>query len=161
MKNKTVKDLMTYPAITVEETTSIQNAIKIMKEKNIGFIPITKNNIITGVITDRDILIRAIGIHDIKNEISNIMTSDEVHFVSLTTPLIDAVTMMATHKIRRLVVLNDGKVVGVLTSKDLLNESHLIPFIIQTYNKNETLNGYEIYSNSNPHDSIKTSDYPL
>lgn len=161
MKNKMVKDLMTHPAITVEDTTKIEEAIKIMKEKNIGFLPITRNNIITGVVTDRDILIRGIGIYNTKSEINNIMTSGEIHFVSLTTSLIDAATIMATHKIRRLVVLDDGKVVGVLTSKNLLSEPQLIPFVIETYNKSKTLNSYDIYSNSNPHDSIKASDYPL
>lgn len=161
MKYKYVKDLMTSPAVSCEDTTTIKSAIEIMKNENIGFLPITKNNIAIGVITDRDILIRGIGIYKLNTRIGKIMTDGEIHFVSPSTPLIDAAKIMADNKIRRLLVLNDGKITGVITTKNMLAEPSLLPYIIKTYEKNSTLNYYSIYSNSNPHDSIKPADYPL
>lgn len=161
MLNKKVKDLMTNPAITCSYDQTIKEAINIMKENDIGFLPITKNNIIVGVVTDRDILIRAIGIHKINTKINKVMTNGEIHFVSPETNLIDAAKIMSKSKVRRLVVLNNGEVTGVLTSKSFINEPQLIPYIIDTYKKNDTIGYYEIYNNSNPHDSIKTDDFPL
>ena len=102
MNNKYVKDLMTKPAITVQYYSTVHEAIKIMREKNIGFIPIIKNNIIVGVVTDRDILIRGIGIYKLNTKIHKVMTSGEIHFVSPTTPLVDAAKIMSKNKIRRL-----------------------------------------------------------
>ena len=161
MNNKKVSNLMTSPAITCEYNNTIKEAIHLMKENNIGFLPITKNKIIVGVITDRDILIRGIGIHKLNTKISKIMTCDEIHFVSPSTSIVDAAKIMSKNKIRRLVVLNDGYVTGVLTTKNLLKEPSLTPYIINTYLENSTLNEYSLYENSNPHDSVKTSDYPL
>lgn len=160
MKNKYVKDYMTTPVITVDSSTTISEAIKILKKYNIGFLPITKNNTIVGVVTDRDILVRAIGTYKLNSKIEKIMT-DEIEFVNPTTPLKEAAKTMSDKKIRRLVVINDGKPVGVLTSKNLIREQELLPYIISTYETAPTFKEYIIYSNSNPHDSIKASDYPL
>lgn len=161
MNHKLVKDFMTSPAITIEESQTIKDAINLFKEKNIGFLPITKSNIIVGVVTDRDVLIRGIGIFKLNSKINKIMTSGEIHFVSPDTQLTEAAKLMSTKKIRRLVVLDDGKVIGVLTSKNLISEPSLIPYITETYKTNKTLNEYSIYNNSNPHDSVKATDYPL
>ena len=161
MKHKYVKELMTSPAITCEESTSIKEAIHILKEKNIGFLPITKKGIIIGVATDRDILIRGIGIYKLNSKINKVMTSGDIHFVNPDTTLQDAAKIMADYKVRRLVVLDDGKVIGVLTSKNLLCEPELLPFIHETYLSSKTIPEYSMYLNSNPHDSIKTSDFPL
>ena len=161
MNNKLLKNYMTSPAITCENVTTINEVINIFVNKNIGFIPITKNNFLIGVVTDRDILIRAINKHDLNSPIETIMSAGEIHYVHPNSSIHEAGEIMADHKVRRLVVLDDGKPVGVLTSKNILHEPELFKYIVQTYQKSNTLPQYEIYSNSNPHDSVKTSDYPL
>lgn len=161
MNYKKVKELMTVPAIFCESTKSIKDCITIMKEKNIGFLPITKKGILIGVVTDRDILIRAAGIYKLNTKIEKIITTGEIHFVSPSTSTLEAAKIMSKNKIRRLVVMEDGKIHGVITTKNLLKESELHKYIIDTYKKSTTLKEYQIYINSNPHDSIKTSDYPL
>lgn len=161
MEYKQVKELMTSPAITIEDSSTIKDAIEVMKNSNIGFLPITRNEIIVGVVTDRDILIRGVGTYKLSTKISKISTKGEIHFVDPSTSSIDAAKIMSENKIRRLVVLNDGKVVGVLTSKNLLQETNLLPYIVNTYTESHTLNPYNIYMNSNPHDSVKAADYPL
>ena len=161
MKYKFVKDLMTSPAITCDYSSTIEEVVDIMKKNNIGFVPITRNEIIVGVITDRDILMRTKGTYKSNDKIHKLMTNGEIHFVSPVTSLADAAKIMSKSKVRRLVVLDDGKVTGVLTTKNMLKEPSLLPYIVDTYFENKTLNYYSIYSNSNPHDSVKTSDYPL
>jgi CBS domain-containing protein len=161
MNYRNVKELMTTPAITCEDSCSIKTTIETMATKNIGFIPITKGGIIVGVVTDRDILLRSFQKCTLDSKISEVMTEGEMHFVSPSTSLVDAAKIMAKNKIRRLVVLNDGKVSGVLTTKNLLKEPSLLPYIIDTYLENSTLSNYAIYENSNPHDSVKTADFPL
>ena len=156
-----VKNLMTSPAITCEIYTSIKEAVQIMKEKNIGFLPITKNGILVGVVTDRDITIRAFGIFKSNTKIEKIMTNQNLYFVNPDTTLKEAAEKIANNKIRRLVVLNDGKVVGVLTSKNLINNPTLFKYICETYTENKTLKEYSMYTNSNPNDSIKASDFIL
>lgn len=161
MKNKLVKDLMTSPAVTCDSSTTIKKAIEILKTNNIGFLPVTKSDTIIGVVTDRDILIRGIGTYKLNSKINKVMTSGEIHFVNTDTPIYSAAQLMGKYKIRRLVVLNDGKVVGVLTTKNLLQEPSLYKYIVQTYHENPTLPEYSMYINSNPHDSIKADDFRL
>ena len=161
MTNKLVEEVMTTPAITCNLNIPIKEAINILVKNNIGFLPITKNNILVGVITDRDILVRTAETHDLNASLENIMTSGELHFVHPKSSLKDAAEIMADHKVRRLVVLDDGKVLGVLTTKHLLKYPELYNYIINTYINNPTLPNYQIYTNSNPHDSIKASDFPL
>lgn len=161
MKYNYVKDLMTAPAIYCESNSTIKEVISQMKDYNIGFLPITKNNILIGVVTDRDIIIRGIGTYKLNTHIEKVMTNGNIHFVNPDTKLEEAAKIMAKNKVRRLVVLNDGKVTGVLTTKNLLKEPKLIDYVVQTYLPQNTLKEYSMYLNSNPHDSIKASDYPL
>lgn len=157
MINKSVNDFMTAPAIFCEDSTTIDTAIDVLKEYDIGFLPVTKNDILVGVVTDRDILLRYKG----HSKIGDIMTSTNLQFVNYNDSITKAAKIMANDKVRRLPVLKDGKIVGVLTSKSLIKEPELINYIIKTYEKEKTLKEYYIYENSNPHDSIKASDYPL
>ena len=161
MKYNYVEELMTSPAITCEYTTPIKNAISIMKDNNIGFLPLTKKGILIGLVTDRDILIRGIGTYKLNTKIEKVMTNGNIWFVHPKTPLKEAAKIMAEQKIRRLVVINDGKVIGIITTKNMLNEESLIPFIAKTYLSNKHLPLYSKYTNHNPHDSIKVSDFPL
>ena len=61
------------------------------------------------------------------------MTKNIIHLVNINDSLESAAQIMAAHKIRRLVVIEDDLIKGVITSKDLLYEESLIPYIKQTY----------------------------
>lgn len=161
MCEKLIKDVMSSPAICCNSNSKIKEVIEIFKKNDIGFIPVLKNNFFIGVVTDRDILIRGTGKHNLNSPIEKVMTSGTLHFTHPNAKLKEAAKIMADYKVRRLVVLDDGKVVGVVTSKNLLKDSDSLKYIISTYQKNPTLPNYQMYSNSNPHDCIKTSDFPL
>ena len=127
-----VKHVMSSPAICIDVNTTIEEAIKTMEERNLGFLPITKNDELVGVVTDRDILLRG------KNKKSNthidkIMTNETLHLVSHSDPLEEAGRIMSAHNVRRLIVVEDNLIKGVITSKDLLYQDDLLPYIKQTY----------------------------
>ena len=127
-----VKQVMSSPAICIDSKSTIDTATKLMKEKNLGFLPVTENDALVGVITDRDILLRGKGKRP-DTQINKIMTKDIIHLVNINDSLESAAQIMAAHKIRRLVAVEDDLIKGVITSKDLLYEESLIPYIKQTY----------------------------
>lgn len=127
-----VKEVMSSPAICINSKSTIDDATKLMEEKNLGFLPVTENDVLVGVITDRDILLRGKGKRP-DTQINKIMTKNIIHLVNINDSLESAAQIMAAHKIRRLVVIEDDLIKGVITSKDLLYEESLIPYIKQTY----------------------------
>lgn len=127
-----VKNVMSSPAICVDEKTSIKETIEVMEKEDLGFLVITKNDHLIGVITDRDILLRSKK-YKSNSKISKIMTNEVIYTVSENSSLEDAAKIMSQYKVRRLVVVNNDCVIGVITSKDLLKDETLIPYIKQTY----------------------------
>ena len=127
-----VKQVMSYPAICIDHKASIEEAIKIMEEKDVGFLPVTKNDYLVGVVIDRDILLRG---KDKKSNtyIEKIMTKDNLICINMNDDLLEAAKIMSNYKIRRLIVTEDNLIKGVITSKDLLYQDDLIPYIKQTY----------------------------
>jgi CBS domain-containing protein len=94
-----------------------------MREGNIGDVLVMDGDRLCGVITDRDIVIRAVALdHDM-----NVTTVDEIasHSVVSVTPrdpLADAEHLIREHAVRRLPVIEDGKLVGVVSLGDLAIE---------------------------------------
>ena len=127
-----VKYVMTSPVICIDCKKTISDAIEIMKDKNIGFLPITKNDALVGVITDRDILLRGKD-KRATTQIEKIMTKDNIKTLEIDNTLEDAGRIMSTYKIRRLIVVEDNLIKGIITSKHLLYQNDLISYIKQTY----------------------------
>lgn len=114
-----IKDKMTKTIITANINENINNISRLMKEYDIGFIPIEDNNKIIGILTDRDIVINNVYNNDnnIKDYISaNIISIDE------NEDLENALDQMRQHKIKRLLVTSDNKVTGIISLSDILNE---------------------------------------
>ena len=65
--------------------------------------------------------------------IEKIMTQDNLVCVNINDDLLEAAKLMSNYKIRRLIVTEDDLIKGVITSKDLLYQDDLIPYIKQTY----------------------------
>lgn len=112
------KDIMTNSMIVVDKNTDIFNIAKIMKENDIGFVPISDRQKIIGVITDRDIVVKVLANKDTKiyNYISkNIITCN------IDDNIDTILTIMAESKIKRLLVTDNKKVVGIISLSDILN----------------------------------------
>ncbi len=115
-----VEDLMTTPVIAVDEDESIEKVAKLMKEYNIGTVVVTKNERISGIVTDRDIVVRGVanGI-DVKKPVKEIMTKNVV-YGRREMEVLEACELMGKNKIRRLPIVDEEKrVVGMLSIADV------------------------------------------
>ena len=115
-----VRDIMQKNVITIEHDKSALEAAKLISEKDISFLVIVKDGKPIGVVTERD-FVRKIDSEDKQSSkipLSEIM-SYKFRWVEPTTDIEDAVQKMVNNNIRRLVVLENEKLVGVITQTDL------------------------------------------
>lgn len=98
----------------------LYNVCKVMKENDIGFLPIVDKDKVVGVITDRDIVVNFISNNDDTSFISNYMNRDIIS-VDINDSVDDVLDLMGTNRVKRVLVTSDGKVVGVISISDLLD----------------------------------------
>lgn len=117
--NMNVRDIMTSNVSTVSPTSSVNEAAKIMKDLNVGAIPITNGTQPVGIITDRDIAIRnAAEGGDFNAPVEQIMSSGLV-YGNPEMSAEEAATLMAENQIRRLPIVENGNLVGIVALGDL------------------------------------------
>ena len=117
-----VKDCMCKEVVFVKPDCDTEECAKLMCENHIGCIPVCdESKKVVGLVTDRDILLRTVGCgKEIKNTpVSDIMTCN-VDCCSPETDVCDAEKVMSQNQIRRLPVIQNGQVVGMLTLGDLV-----------------------------------------
>lgn len=113
-------DIMSKNIIVGSVDDGIYEIASIMKENDIGFVPIARDDKIVGVITDRDIVVKIISNHDYNSNITNYMTKDIVD-VSIDSSLSDVLNIMKKYRVKRVLVTDDNHVLGVVSISDLLN----------------------------------------
>lgn len=116
-----VKDLMTPEVQTVKPDSPIQAAAQMMEKLDVGSIPVCSGDTLTGMITDRDITVRATakGKDPATTIVQDVMTPGAV-YCRVDQDVNDAAELMKRHRIRRLPVLNqDKRLVGILALADL------------------------------------------
>ena len=120
---QTLKDLMTPNPLTCPATATILDAAKQMRDRNIGDVIVTNGNGVCGIVTDRDIVVRAIadGCVPANTTIGDICSRDLVT-VSPDADVTEAVSLMREHALRRLPVVENGKPVGIVSIGDLAVE---------------------------------------
>lgn len=115
-----VQDLMTSNVSFVQASDTVQKAAQLMESVNVGSVPVCENQRVVGIITDRDIVLKAIAKgRDFNTKVSDCMSS-QVVTVTKDTDAHEAADLMAQHQIRRLpVVDNSGNLVGICAIADL------------------------------------------
>lgn len=115
----TVREFMSTDIVQCTPLDNVYEAAVKMKEEDIGMIPVVENNQVVGLVTDRDLVVRGIAEkHPGSNKITNIMTTGIVS-VSPDDSIEKATELMAQHQIRRLPVIENGELVGMLALGDL------------------------------------------
>jgi CBS domain-containing protein len=118
-----VTEIMDKNVIILDESTSINEAAKIMEAKGTSSVLVkdSKTGSIKGIVTERDILYRAVAknLGTFKVNIGTIMSSP-LEKIDKKTPSIEAIKLMRTKGIRRLPVLDKGNVVGIVTLMSLI-----------------------------------------
>lgn len=114
-----IADIMTKEVDTCTPQTSLQEAAAKMKEINVGSIPIVDNDKLIGIITDRDIVVRGIADNiSLDTAVSEIL-SESMVTGNKDMSVEDAAELMADHQIRRLPIVDNDKVVGIVSLGDI------------------------------------------
>jgi CBS domain-containing protein len=123
--DRKIRDVMTSNPRTIEPSTTVQEAAKLMRDQDVGPIPIVENGSVTGIVTDRDIVLNVVaeGSDPKSTPVSQIASRDLVT-VDPEQPLDEALRLMAQHQIRRLPVCEeDGRLVGIVAQADIARQS--------------------------------------
>jgi CBS domain-containing protein len=116
---RTVKEIMTKDCITVTMQDNVYEIAVKMKEHDIGFIPVVEGKKLIGVVTDRDLVVRGLadkreGSTAVEKVISKNITS-----IPSNTTVDEAAQIMAKDQVRRLPVVDNGELVGIVAIGDL------------------------------------------
>jgi CBS domain-containing protein len=128
--NDRVQDIMTKDVIAVDENVSALEAAKIMTEKGISSLIIEKDHAPIGIISERD-FVKKICAKDMMPSSIKVgsMMSKLQTFATPDTSVEVAVQRMVNHRIRRLPIISDGRVVGIITVTDLAKHLRTILLI--------------------------------
>jgi len=117
-----VKDIMTKALISVEPGTTIFQVAKMMEQGGIGAVLVKKDGTTSGIITDRDFAIKiATQKLPLETPVDKV-TSYPLQTINSSETVLAAADQMSSKKIRKLAVVEDGKIVGIITSTDLVNQ---------------------------------------
>ena len=129
-----IENIMTKDIIVGDVDDNICKISILMKKYDIGFVPIAIKNKIIGVITDRDIIVKAVCNNDFDNKIDNYITRNVI-YIDVYKSLEDAINLMGKEKVKRLIVTNKKKVVGILSLSDIINTNINEDLIIKNLKK--------------------------
>ncbi len=139
--HKVVQDIMTRDVVTINESETTLQAAIIMSEKGISSLIVIRDSKPVGIITERDfvkkICAKKIDVSVVK--VNEIMSKIQT-FADPETPIDVAVQRMINHRIRRLPVLSNEKIVGIVTVTDLAKHLRTALLIEGSYDENSHVN---------------------
>jgi CBS domain-containing protein len=119
-----LRDIMSRHVVSLNTTDTVEKAAQLMKDYNIGSIPICSGSSVVGIVTDRDITLRAVASGQSNRQLKDIITPNPV----VGTPDMDvheAVRIMSEKQIRRLPVVENNSLVGMVALGDISLEPKL------------------------------------
>lgn len=118
-----VCDIMTKRIVSVEPGTTVRDAAAMMNRNNIGAVPVVDKGNVRGMLTDRDIVLRCVseGRDAASVHVSDICSSGAVT-VRPDQSVSDALHMMSSEQVRRLPVVENGRLVGMVSFADVARE---------------------------------------
>jgi CBS domain-containing protein len=121
---KSVRDAMTVSVSCVSPSQSLADAAEVMKGEGVGSVPVLEEGHLAGIVTDRDIVTRVVA----ERRNPQAVRVEEIASHDLVTiepqqDLDEALALMARHKVRRLPVLQEGRLVGMLAQADVALEA--------------------------------------
>jgi CBS domain-containing protein len=120
-----VRDAMTPGVRSVSPSDSLTDAAVAMRDEDVGSLPVVEGDRVVGIVTDRDIVVR--GVADRADpqtlKVSDVSSGDLVT-VQPDEDLDEALELMARYRVRRLPVVEDGRLVGVVAQADVALEAN-------------------------------------
>jgi len=117
-----VEDVMTKAIISVSTETTVFQVAKMMEQGGIGAVLVKKNDHLSGIITDRDYATKIVA-HNLSSDtpVEQIMSSPLIT-INFDESISAAAERMTSKKIRKLAVTDNGKIIGLITSTDLVTQ---------------------------------------
>jgi len=122
MPDKKARDVMSTDCTCVGENETVLDAAKRLAEKDVGSLPICgEDDRLKGMVTDRDIVVKVLakGKDPSSTPVSELATQDEVVTIGADDPIDEALRTMASHKVRRLPVIDGHELVGIVSQADI------------------------------------------
>jgi CBS domain-containing protein len=120
-KTTTIADIMTKSVISVDASITVNEAAKMMEDAKVGAVIVMENNLPVGIVTDRDFSVKVVAhAYQITEPVKQIMSSPLFSINSDESVRI-AADLMHDKAIRKLPVIDEGKVVGIVTATDIVN----------------------------------------
>ena len=115
-----VRDVMTSNPTTCEPTATLVDAAKVMAREDVGPVPIVEAGKLVGLVTDRDIIIRAVAEgRDVTSTTVRDVASKDLVTVTADEDLDRALQLMADNQVRRIPVVEGDRVVGIVSQADV------------------------------------------
>jgi CBS domain-containing protein len=117
---KSVRDAMTEDPRSIGASASVVEAARLMREVHVGSLPITDDGQVVGMITDRDLATRVVaeGADPETTSVGDVFSQDLVS-VEPDRDIDEALQLMARHQVRRLPVVEGGRLVGIVAQADI------------------------------------------
>lgn len=114
-----ISQLMSKKVVRVASLTMLPEVAETMSRENIGVVPVEDGGKLVGIVTDRDIAVRAVAKRSIDRPVKDVMTAKPIT-IKPDASVDDAIRSMLEHKVRRLIVVENEHVVGMVSLEDLL-----------------------------------------
>lgn len=115
-----IREIMTADPVFAEPDTTLEEIATMMKEENIGAVPVVEDGEVSGIVTDRDIVLRCIAEgKDAAECTAEDVMSTEVFCIEPDTSAAEAARLMGDRQIRRLAVIENGKLIGMVSIGDV------------------------------------------
>ena len=115
-----IRDVMTSEVKACEPTATVAEAAKVMAQEDVGPVPIVEDGRLTGIVTDRDIVVKAVAEgKDMNATTVREIASRDLITVSPDDDLNDALNLMAENQVRRLPVVDGDRLVGIVAQADV------------------------------------------
>ena len=120
-KTLTIADVMNKSVISVDASLTVNEAAKMMEDTKVGAVIVMENNTPVGIVTDRDFAIKVVAhAYPITTPVKQIMSSP-LFSINSDESVRTAADLMYDRGIRKLPVIDDEKVVGIITATDIVN----------------------------------------
>ncbi len=117
-----VGDCMKTKVITINADSTAVEAAKKIKEFNVGSLLVEKNGVVQGIITEKDLVVKSLSAGDLNIKVNDFMSANLIQ-IEDDADLSAAAKIMGENKIKRLIVTHAGKIVGIISQKDIISIS--------------------------------------
>ena len=119
-----IRDVMTSNPTTVERSTSILEAAKVMAGEDVGPLPVTDGGRLVGIVTDRDVVVRVLAEErDPQSTTVGDICSSDLVTVTPEDELDQALRKMASAQVRRLPVVEGDRIIGIVAQADVARQA--------------------------------------